>query len=98
MRLRRSLSEGISSSALSPSSGGARSCAPRRMHGPGRPWRLAARAPQGDGSWFAQAASRERLGVFVDHALELAGGGVGEVAGGADILENVVVLSAQQAQ
>src|SRR6266545_3619531 len=49
-------------------------------------------APRADGS----SSSREGLCVAVDRGLELRSGGVGEVAGLADVVENVGVLGAQQ--
>src|SRR5215468_6550196 len=43
-------------------------------------------------------ASRKRLRIVVDRGLELAGGGVVEVAAVADGVENVTVLAAHQRQ
>src|SRR5262245_29002966 len=40
--------------------------------------------------------SRKGLGKAVDHALELGGGGIVEIAGLADRLEEVALLTAQQ--
>src|SRR5262245_3035375 len=52
------------------------------------------RSSSADGS----SASREGLCVAVDRGLELRRGGVGQVAGLADVLENVGVLVAQEAE
>src|SRR5918993_1068288 len=42
--------------------------------------------------------SREGLGVAVERTLELGSGGVGEIASGADILKDIRMLAAQEAE
>jgi hypothetical protein len=41
---------------------------------------------------------RKRLGIGIDHALELGGGRIVEIAGLADGLEEIALLAAQQSQ